>query len=473
MSHTVCHDIGSWVNQNVNQQLEQCVEQDCNWWCLCCNKWFCFLVWIVVVIATWVVQTVCEVVADVIEVVVNIVVGIVDVLVGIFTFDWSRIVGGLVEIFSGPLVLLFNDILPIATLGSLVGAFNTAGKDWLLRDYVRGLIDSKYTDDPPEVLTRSKIKEALGVDSGGFGLRLQGRALRTFIRSDFSSQNDGTPDLIVWLNDKTLKLDLKALAGFNPPEWWKRPWPQLIGDSGDLSDVDLDNYVAKNGKGDDVKQFTLFSMSNADLQTRLDTATRHATELGLILQWNIEDVRLTEGDQVLMVPGSFASLLTTPPFSRHDSGDFAAAQAELCIPMVLGVFGFTDPTTGLVDLGVNGESAHLANSTCLETQSDGTNLFPPDRITGAACRDRKPDIAFKYSAIHELGHTFGLCHVDGLFRIMFTNAPSQKKSFASWSSVYQYWTSGLEAGFILDEGKKVWDYIIANFSSDCLKSRPF
>jgi hypothetical protein len=58
MSHKVCHDVGSWVNQNVQQQVEQCVEQDCNWWCLCCNKWFCFLVWVLVTIATWVVQTV-------------------------------------------------------------------------------------------------------------------------------------------------------------------------------------------------------------------------------------------------------------------------------------------------------------------------------------------------------------------------------------------------------------------------------
>src|SRR5258708_35268231 len=105
MSQTVCHDIGTWVNQNVNQQLQQCVEQDCNWWCLCCNKWGCFLIWVIVTILTWVVQTVCEIVADVIQVIVNFVVGFWDVIAGIFTWDGTRILAGLGELLGGPFVL--------------------------------------------------------------------------------------------------------------------------------------------------------------------------------------------------------------------------------------------------------------------------------------------------------------------------------------------------------------------------------
>src|SRR5260370_20364616 len=142
MSQTACHDIGTWVNQNVQQQVEQCVEQDCNWWCLCCNKWFCFLVWIVVTIVTWVVETVCEVVADVIDLIVAVVRGIYDILAGIFTWDGTRILGGLIEI-AGGVVGLVSDVISIATLGSLVGAFQNGADDWQLRDYVRGLIENK------------------------------------------------------------------------------------------------------------------------------------------------------------------------------------------------------------------------------------------------------------------------------------------------------------------------------------------
>ncbi len=215
-----------------------------------------------------------------------------------------------------------------------------------------------------------------------------------------------------------------------------------------------------------IKQFTLFAMSNADLQSRLVTANMHGTELGLMFQWNVEDVRLTNGSEVLMNYSNFPNILKLAPFSRHDLASGAAVE-DLCTPMVIAGFGFTDPTT------LMGESAHLATSTCVEVQSDGKQTFQAEGITGAAFRGRKPDVAFKYSAIHELGHTFGLCHVDGLLRIMFTNAGTEGKSMWSWSSAWQYWTSGAEAGFSLDEAKKAWDYIVANFSADCLKTRPF
>jgi hypothetical protein len=96
MAHKECHGIGQWVSNNVSQQLERCVEQDCNWWCLCCNKWFCFLVWVIVTVVSWVVTTVCEIVADVVDLVVNIVKGLVDIVVGIVTGDWTRVLAGLV-----------------------------------------------------------------------------------------------------------------------------------------------------------------------------------------------------------------------------------------------------------------------------------------------------------------------------------------------------------------------------------------
>jgi len=463
MAHKVCHDIGGWVSSNIQQSLEQCINQDCNWWCLCCNKWFCFIVWVIVTVVTWVVQTVCEIVADVIDVIVNVVKGIVDILAGIFTWDGTRVAAGLGEIFGSGVDFAAN-LIPIATGGTLVGAFADERNTWRLRDYAQGLLEDRYKDTDPAGL--AAMLDALGINSGGFGLRLKVRALRTFIRSDFSSQTDGTPDLIVWLRNGTLNVDLKSLAGFNPPAWWSRNWPELIGDAGDVSDADLDNYVAKGGRGDDVKQFTLFCMSNSDLQIRLDCGTQHATEIGLMLDWTIEDVRLTRGEQVLVDTGRFATLLEEEPYSRHNAkDDAAAATSELCSPIAIAVFGFQDTHLGI--------SAHLANATCLEAEPDGGTTFVGEGITGVAFRNRRPDIAFKYTAIHELGHTFGLCHVDGLLRIMYTNAAEEQKSASSSSSWWQYWTSGTEAGFTLDEGKKVWEYVVRNFSADCLKTRQF
>jgi hypothetical protein len=462
MAHQVCHDVGGWVSNNVSQQLERCVEQDCNWWCLCCNKWFCFLVWVIVTVVTWVITTVCEIVADVVDLVVNVVRGLVDIVVGIFTGDWTRVLAGFGEIVGGVLAFVL-DLVPIVTGGTLVGAFVDEGRAWALRNYARSLLADKYRNADPAGFDR--MVDALGLDSGGFGLRLDAVAMRSLIRSDFTSPRGTAPDLISWLAANSL--DLKALAGFNPPAWWSRGWPELLGDMGDITAADLDHYVAMGGMGEGVKHFSLFAMSHGDVQTHLNCADTHASELGLVFRWTIRDAMLTRGDQVLIDRSAFALVLPNPPFSRTNrSTNAATATSELGMPMAIGSFGFEDGT----GMGI---SAHLADATCLEPDDTGSTAFRGEGITGAAFRYRKPDLAFKYTAIHELGHTFGLCHVDGLLRIMFTNASDAHKSIWSWSAAWQYWTNGVEAGFTLDEGKKVWDYIVANFESARLQTRAF
>jgi hypothetical protein len=172
----------------------------------------------------------------------------------------------------------------------------------------------------------------------------------------------------------------------------------------------------------------------------------------------------TDADPMKPSSTQFATkVLPAAPFSRTSSGtNSAAATAELCRPIAIAAFGFVGQG------GNNGISAHLATSTCLEPEGED-KPFPGEDITGCAFRYRQPDIGFKYVTIHELGHTFGLCHVDGLLRIMFTGG----QSVSSASSWWQYWTTGVEAGFTFDEGKRVWDYIVRNFGSECLQTRQF
>lgn len=51
----VTKTVGGWLSS-----LEEvCWEQDCNWWCLCCNKWLCIFVtvlkwvtWVITIIST-------------------------------------------------------------------------------------------------------------------------------------------------------------------------------------------------------------------------------------------------------------------------------------------------------------------------------------------------------------------------------------------------------------------------------------
>src|SRR5258708_5661602 len=104
MSHQVCTTSTTWVDP-VMGWAERCLEKPCNWWCLCCNKWFCALAWVVVTIGKWVIETTCELVADVIDAVVTVVTGVVDIIVGIFTGDWTRVLAGLGEVVGAGIVL--------------------------------------------------------------------------------------------------------------------------------------------------------------------------------------------------------------------------------------------------------------------------------------------------------------------------------------------------------------------------------
>lgn len=59
MAHEVCEDITSWVDP-IQKQVEECIEQECYWLCLCCNKLLCSLVWVVIVAGKYIVETVCQ-----------------------------------------------------------------------------------------------------------------------------------------------------------------------------------------------------------------------------------------------------------------------------------------------------------------------------------------------------------------------------------------------------------------------------
>ena len=97
---SLCTEVGRWIDDYIEKPLEQffqttkqqctetrrqietwrqqqeqrCREQECNWWCLCCNKWFCWLVTVLVRVVEWIVETVCHLVVEIIRVIVMVLV---------------------------------------------------------------------------------------------------------------------------------------------------------------------------------------------------------------------------------------------------------------------------------------------------------------------------------------------------------------------------------------------------------------
>ena len=124
----VCHEIQEWIEEQIekpieeweNRQERRCREQDCNWWCLCCNKWFCWLVWILVKIIRWVIVTVGKWVTRIVCEVVNIILDGVGFIVNLILS--IPILGGIIRtILNWVTEIIWRAVGIIDFLGSLVG----------------------------------------------------------------------------------------------------------------------------------------------------------------------------------------------------------------------------------------------------------------------------------------------------------------------------------------------------------------
>jgi hypothetical protein len=87
----LCREFHEWVEEEIEKPVEEwreervrkCRKRKCRKWCLCCNKWLCWIETVVVRVVTWVVITVGKWVVRVVCEAVNLVLDIVGVLVGI------------------------------------------------------------------------------------------------------------------------------------------------------------------------------------------------------------------------------------------------------------------------------------------------------------------------------------------------------------------------------------------------------
>jgi hypothetical protein len=480
----VCSQIDEWIEEQVsqpvevweNQQQQRC--KDYPWYDP--RGWVCWLVWVLVkvvrwvlvTVGRWVTRTVCTLVGVVVDIIKHIVSGLWDVIVGIFTLDWRRILDGLIEIGLGIVLGILGIVRVLIlcdTFDFIRGEFDKSS----LRNHVRDLLDKKYDGD-----TRTQIGEAIGLDRGAFGLRLHGTAYRTVLDSEADSPTEpGVPNLVV-LNESGA-IDLHELCGFSHPQgFWNRKRYKTLkkgivvtgGGGGELdnpiSEDELDTYLSSRGA--EGPAFLVLAMRDSVLDTKLSAAEDKGRQLGLILSWDRDTREVTEAGHIVhhgFDTGNADSSLVrflVKVLGRTDRTDAAAqnppsteaaeaaAVDELCHPVVAGVFRYTDTLRGI--------SASLEASSC-QARHDAS---------GSTFIDNFPDDIWKYVPIHELGHCFGLCHVDGLDRIMVS---SRQNSLWSWSILWNWCVRG-EPYFTNDEAKSAWDYIVAHFDPECLGAKP-
>lgn len=87
----ICRDVDTWITSTIQTPVTNwitstwraCTAAPCNWWCLCCNKWFCWLVVALVAVVVLVAVVITRLVVVVICEVVNLVLSAVGVLVNL------------------------------------------------------------------------------------------------------------------------------------------------------------------------------------------------------------------------------------------------------------------------------------------------------------------------------------------------------------------------------------------------------
>ncbi len=88
------------VEDWVSRQEKRCKKRKCKWYCLCCNKWFCWLVTVVVKVVTWIVVTIVKWVT---YIVCKVVMVIVDIIVKLITRFLKFLITFIVCLFTDPL----------------------------------------------------------------------------------------------------------------------------------------------------------------------------------------------------------------------------------------------------------------------------------------------------------------------------------------------------------------------------------
>lgn len=471
---TECIEVQEWIEEEIYRPVDEWVEKTENkckkrsrwnplrWLCQLVTKLVQIVVWVVTKALKLLVRTVCKIVGALVSAFLGSLGGLWDVIVGGFTLDLSRFFDGFITIFGSGLDAALN----LLRISLLIDTFSFVYEEWSrreLRNYVRKLLDAKYRGQE-----LSDIKDALQLDHGVFGLRMSARAVRTYLDSETPSPTEpGVPNLIV-LNRGT-KINLKELCGFASTEgYWNqkryktlKKGPFATGGGGGeidnpITEVELNTYIASDGA--EGPKFFVFSMRDSVLETKLRAAELKGREIGLMLSWDREDVEVClpehinhDGDGNTR-QGPHVRFLKDMLKRTSASLDKPGASAEQCKPVAAGVFRFTNTLRGL--------------SACLELSACGQG---PDDASGVTFIDNKPDIVWKYVPIHEFGHYFGLCHVDGLNRIMYS---PKENSWFTWTTIPKLLLINGEPTFTLDEAKRVWDHIVQYFPPSCLGSRP-
>lgn len=200
----ICEELHEWIEEEIEKPVEEWVEKEvqkckkkkCKKWCLCCNKWFCWVEtlvikvvkWVVITVGKWVTRVVCEVV----NVAIDAIAGIIGIILAI------PIIGRLIRQFWAGLVDLIWRILGLG--GIILDIF---GIDWekKLRVCLIILLDGSRPLTTPAALEPT-IQDATQIYKDAANIKLIVEDIHTVVEIDRWERNlDVDCDFGAWTDD--------------------------------------------------------------------------------------------------------------------------------------------------------------------------------------------------------------------------------------------------------------------------------
>ena len=461
-----CTEVTEWIETQVSKPIEDWVQQreeKCKkrpWYDP--RRWLCWIVttlvkiirWVVVTVVTAVITIVCRLISDLLSIIWDLLKFLGHLLKALFTWDKCVLQEALADL--GDALVGVYELIGDVIIRPVIDRIQT----YRLRQYVSHEIAQRYWMLPDLIPV---LKKKFNVDSGVFGYRVSCAVHRMYVDSTTKTPRFGdVPNLFALHRDGLINLyDLAGLNGgcaLFTKKGWYHPRHQTgkfpFASGGGLGEPtppaitkeDLDEYI--NSAGAAGPHFRIWALSNGDLDTRCDVAEDWGRQLGLILSFDRKDLEVVEEQYINYSTGVQANFLTQV-LGRHN--DFM----QLCSPVAVAVFGFSDK----VKRGLTNNL--VGTDWCIP----GRDLHP-STTSGLSFVDDIPDSIRKYVLIHELGHYFGLCHVDGFDRIMVSGEPGQG-DLLTWPTFPNVFVHG-GPRFIYTEAQHAWDYILKNFPADCL-----
>jgi hypothetical protein len=463
----VCTTTTEWIREEISKPIEeweQRQEKKCKdypWYDP--RGWVCWFVtyfvkvirWVVITVVRAVVSVVCRFIVALLGIILDALKFLGLLLKALFTWDKC--------VLQEALAMLGNLVARLFVfLGEVVWMpFGDVVRESQLRRYVKEQIEQRFADRPDLI---ASLNSNLHIDSGVFGYRLDCKVFRLYV----DSQTINLAEL-----HRAGEINLFVLAGFHDGTDncdifgdWYRPRPQTAvfpsargaGLGGPepppLQRDQLEEYI--NSAGANGLHFRIYAMTRGNLEKRTDSASEKGRQIGLILNFDVLDHEVT--DPAYM----FYSVGVQPRFLKEEMGridediDAEGARQQLCSPLGAGVFRFKDESS-------RGQTSNLFGTTACARFN-----LEDDDVSGVTFIDDIPDEVRRYVLIHELGHYFGLCHVDGFQHIMVSGKKdgSQGELF-TWDSIPLVFFHG-GPWFTRGESEQVWDFILDHFTEACL-----